>query len=239
VPEQPSSQLRDDPEGLDLLLRPAAPRSWRERGGDLADATGTTPARLVGGAIALALAVAAGLWLTRPAEAPPELSLPFASTAASSGAPPSASTTAPAEVVVDVGGAVLRPGVLHLPAGSRVVDAIDAAGGLAPDADGARVNRAAPLADGQQVYVPRAGEPMPAGVAGAGGGAASAPSGPLDLNTADEVALDALPGIGPATARAIVDHRREIGRFTTVDQLLDVRGIGAAKLEQLRPLVTV
>jgi competence protein ComEA len=80
---------------------------------------------------------------------------------------------------------------------------------------------------------------MPAGVAGAGGGAASAPSGPLDLNTADEVALDALPGIGPATARAIVDHRREIGRFTSVDQLLDVRGIGAAKLEQLRPLVTV
>jgi competence protein ComEA len=138
---------------------------------------------------------------------------------------------------------VVRPGVLHLPAGARVIDAIDAAGGLAPEADGARINRAAPLADGQQVYVPRVGEVLPPGVGAAGaggaGGASTEPTGPLDLNTADEAALDALPGIGPATAKAIVEHRAKIGRFTSVDQLLDVRGIGTAKLEQLRPLVTV
>jgi competence protein ComEA len=151
------------------------------------------------------------------------------------------SSTEATEVVVDVGGAVLRPGVLHLPAGSRVVDALEEAGGLAPEADGARITRAAPLADGQQVYVPRVGEPLPTGVAAAGGpsSASTAPAGPLDLNTADEAALDALPGIGPSTAKAIVEHRARIGRFTSVDQLLDVRGIGAAKLEQLRPLVTV
>ena len=78
-----------------------------------------------------------------------------------------------------------------------------------------------------------------AGDSGAGGGASGAAAGPVDLNEADEAALDALPGIGPATAAAIVQHRQQIGRFTSVDQLLDVRGIGEAKLEQLRPLVTV
>jgi competence protein ComEA len=90
------------------------------------------------------------------------------------------------------------------------------------------------------VYVPAVGEVVPA-VAGGGSDAGSGggTTGPLDLNAADEAALDALPGIGPATASAIVAHRAEIGRFTSVDQLLDVRGIGEAKLEQLRPLVTV
>jgi competence protein ComEA len=238
VPERPLL-IDDDPDadGLPPLARPAPPRSWRERAGDLADATGTTPARIAGGAAALVVAAVVALWLTRPAAPPPEVSLPFASTMASAVGLAPTSSTAPTELVVDVGGAVVRPGVLHLPAGSRVVDALEAAGGLTPEADGARVNRAAPLADGQQVYVPRAGEALPSGVAA--GSAPVAPVGPLDLNTADEAALDALPGIGPSTAKAIVDHRREIGRFTSVDQLLDVRGIGEAKLEQLRPLVTV
>lgn len=234
-----------DAELLGDLVRPGPPPTWRDRAVGLADATGTTPTRLAVGAGLLAVALAVGLWLTRPAPTPPEVSLPFTSTTvvggAAAGTPASTSSTAPQELVVHVAGAVVRPGVLRVPAGARVVDAIEAAGGLAPSADGARLNLAAPVADGSRVYVPAVGEAAPppvAGDAGAGGGA-GAPSGPLDLNAADEAALDALPGVGPSTAAAIVAHRTKIGRFTSVDQLLDVRGIGEAKLEQLRPLVTV
>jgi competence protein ComEA len=122
-----------------------------------------------------------------------------------------------------------------------VADAIATAGGLAADADGARLNLAAPLVDGERVYVLRLGEVAPPPVAGPSGasGGPAAPAGPLDLNTADEAALDGLPGIGPATAAAIVAHRAQIGRFTSVDQLLDVRGIGEAKLDAIRDLVRV
>lgn len=235
APESPSA------EGVPELRRPPPPRTWRERIEQAADATGTTPARIVlggGGAIA---ALVVGIWLTRPPADPVEVSLPFASTTASL-PPASATPSMPDVVVVHVTGAVLAPGVHELPAGSRVIDAIEVAGGLAPDADGARLNLAAPLADGARVYVLRLGEAAPPPVSG---GTASAPAdggvatGPLDLNTADEAALDTLPGVGPATAAAIVQHRARIGRFTSVDQLLDVRGIGDAKLEAIRDLVTV
>ncbi len=228
--------LSDEPTEL---VRPGPPRSWRERVGDLADATGTTPTRLAAGALLVAMAVVVGLWLTRPPSLPPEVSLPFASTTAL-GAATTGTSAPPQDLVVHVAGSVVRPGVLHLRPGARVVDAIDAAGGLAPQADGARINLAAPVADGSRVYVPAVGEAPPAavGLGGAGEGEGGT-AGPVDLNTADEAALDALPGIGPATAKAIVAHRSEIGRFTSVDQLLDVRGIGPAKLEELRPLVTV
>ena len=140
------------------------------------------------------------------------------------------------------------PGVQQLSGGARVVDAVDRAGGATPDADLARVNLAAPVQDGQQVYIPRVGEPMPpppAGTApapGAGGGAGSpagTPAGPVNLNTASADELDTLPGVGPATSAAIIAHRQEQGPFTSVDQLLDVRGIGDAKLAELRDLVTV
>jgi competence protein ComEA len=235
----------DDVEGEGLLVRPRPPRTWRERAEHLADATGTTPARLAVGAVLAAAAVAVGLWLTRPAPAPAEAGLPFASTAPSGAAAPVTTdppTTEAPSVVVDVEGAVLQPGVHRLPGGARVTDAVAAAGGLASTADGARLNLAAPLQDGQRVFVPAVGqEPPPVvGPSGPGdGGADGAPQGPVNLNTADADALDALPGIGPATAAAIIEHRKEIGGYTSVDQLLDVRGIGAAKLEQLRPLVTV
>lgn len=230
----------DEP-GL-ALARPTPPRTWRERLEHLADATGTTPARLLGGAVALAVAVAIVVVVTRPAAPPPEVALPFATSAATSA--PSTSSTAPPveEVVVHVAGAVLRPGVHELAPGARVIDAVDAAGGLAASADAARLNLAAPVADGARVYVPSVGEepPEPVGPAPttAPGGTADL-SGPVDLNRADAAALDALPGVGPATAAAIIEHRERIGGFTSVDQLLDVRGIGEAKLEQLRPLVTV
>jgi competence protein ComEA len=220
------------------LQRPEPPRSWRDRLEQLADATGTSPARIVLGAVALAAVALAVLWLTRPPPPPPEASLPFASTTSS--LLPSPSSVPVAEtIVVHVAGAVVAPGVRELPTDSRVVDAVDAAGGLLPEADGARLNLAARLQDGERVYVPRVGEVVPAAIGGSGAGPGAADTGPVNLNEADEEVLDALPGIGPATAAAIVQHRTEIGRYTSVDQLLDVRGIGPAKLEQLRPLVTV
>jgi competence protein ComEA len=228
------------PDDVALLHRPPPPRSWRERVEQLADATGTTPARILVGGVLLTAVVVAGLWLTRPPAPPAEAALPFASTTVS--LPPASTVASEAEVlVVHVAGAVVVPGIHELPAGSRVVDAIEAAGGLAPDADGARLNLAAPVADGQRVYIPAVGEAAPPPVVGGAdpSGPSGAATGPVDLNQADEAALDALPGVGPATAAAIIQHRQEIGRFTSVDQLLDVRGIGEAKLEQLRPLVTV
>lgn len=229
------------PDDLDLA-RPAPPRSWRERLEHLADATGTTPGRIVVGGALLTAAVLGGLWLTRPPADPVEVSLPFASSTTAAAAPPTSSE--PAVIVVHVAGAVARPGVYELAAEARVVDAVSAAGGLVDDADELRLNLAAPLADGVRVYVPREGEAAPPGVAGAAGPAdEGSPPGPggalVDLNTADASALEALPGVGPATAAAIVDHRERIGGFTSVDQLLDVRGIGEAKLAALRDLVTV
>jgi competence protein ComEA len=141
--------------------------------------------------------------------------------------------------------------VYRLPAGSRVDDLVRAAGGLAPDADRDRVNLAAPLADGERVWVPRtgqaevpevvAGSGVGGGGVGVGGGAPGGSGAPktVDLNTATAEELDTLPGIGPATAAAILAYREQHGRFASVDELLEVRGIGEAKLEQLRASVTV
>lgn len=231
--------MDDGPE----LRRPLPPLTWRERIESIADATGVTPARLVGGGLAVGAALIGALWLLRPPAEPVEVALPFASTT-SSPAATSTSSTEPASLVVHVAGAVMLPGVHEVPAGSRVADAIAAAGGLAPGADEARINLAAPVADGERIYVPVVGEEPPAAVVGSSGGSsaaggATASGGPINLNTADEVALDSLPGVGPATAAAIIEHRERIGGFTSVEQLLDVRGIGEAKLEQLRDLVTV
>jgi competence protein ComEA len=220
------------------LRRPGPPPTWRDRLEHLADATGSTPARIVVGAAVAALAIGVAVWLLRPPDDPPEASLPYASSTLAP--PPTSGSTVPARLVVHVAGAVVAPGLHELPAGSRVADAITAAGGLTPRADAARINLAAPLVDGQRVYVLAVGEEEPAIAVGAPGPApGAAPSGPVNLNTADAEALDALPGIGPATAAAILEHRGKIGSFTTVDELLDVPGIGEAKLEALRDLVTV
>ncbi|MET0728570.1 MAG: helix-hairpin-helix domain-containing protein [Acidimicrobiales bacterium] len=236
----PAPSSNDD--DIPALRRPPPPLTWRDRIEQAADATGTTPARIVIGVAAAAVAVVIGLWLTRPPADPVEVSLPYASTTVSL-LPATTGSTGAATLVVHVAGAVVAPGVHELPAGARVDDAIGVAGGLAPGADGARLNLAAPVADGERVYVPTVGEdPLP--VAGGGTGATGAggtgpATGPVDLNQADAGALDSLPGIGPATASAILEHRDRIGRFTSVEQLLDVRGIGEAKLEGLRDLVTV
>ena len=160
----------------------------------------------------------------------------------------------PGQVVVHVAGAVASPGVVTLDEGARVADAIDAAGGLAQEADPDHLNLARPLTDGEQVRVPRVGEDASAwqgtsgqagASAGGGGGgqtpgaAGPAPSGSVNLNTADAAELETQPGIGPALAQRIIDYRAEHGAFTSVDELTSVSGIGSARLEALRDLVSV
>jgi competence protein ComEA len=243
------------------LPRPLPARTWRQQLAELAESFDVSPRRLVVGAVALACIALVGWRLLAPPPPPAEMRLPFAQPSAagdSATGPASAAgggdgdaggaatpgTAAATEVVVHVAGAVASPGVRRLPPGSRVIDALDAAGGALPEADLARVNLASPLVDGQQVYVPKPGEQppvaagagAPGGVAGSGG---AVPGALVNLNTATAEQLDTLPGVGPATAAAIIAHRDEHGPFTSVDQLIDVRGIGEAKLEQLRDLVAV
>jgi competence protein ComEA len=160
-------------------------------------------------------------------------------------------TTTTGSVVVDVAGAVLHPGVYALAAGSRVHQALAAAGGLDAGADIDVLNLAAPLRDGDRLYVPHSGQPVPIVVVPTGGAQSipavgqtgaigpAVPAAPVDLNRASVEELDALPGVGPSTATAIVSYRTQIGPFASVDDLLKVRGIGPAKLDAIRELVAV
>lgn len=157
------------------------------------------------------------------------------------------STAGPTEVVVHVVGQVARPGLVRLRQGARVADAIDAAGGARSGADVAALNLARVVVDGEQVYVPKPGEAFPPASAGGGsGGGPSGGGGPdgtgggvVNLNTADLATLDTLPGVGPVLAQRIVDWRAEHGRFSSVDELGEVSGIGDKLMAQLRPKVTV
>lgn len=211
--------------------RPEVPARLRERWEELLDATGTGARSLVVGVALVGVVLGALWWLTRQAPPPVEATLPLVQVTA-----PDTTTTTTGPVVVHVAGAVVAPGVHQLPAGSRVIDAVEASGGLTPDADAGAVNLAAAVVDGSQVYVPRVGEVPPVVVTSSG---AADDAGPVDLNSADAALLETLPGIGPATAAAIIDHRERHGPFTTVDGLLEVRGIGEAKLAGLRDLVRV
>lgn len=146
-----------------------------------------------------------------------------------------ASTREPiaAEIYVHILGQVVRPGLYALPDGARAVDAVAAAGGFTPTADAAGVNLARFVSDGEQIVVPAIG------VATTGTAPGIAGDGRVNLNTADAAALDTLPGVGPATAQKILAWREQHGRFESVEDLLDVGGIGEAKLEAIRDLVTV
>jgi competence protein ComEA len=150
---------------------------------------------------------------------------------------------APATITVHVVGAVRRPGVYVLPGGARATDAVAAAGGLLGNAEQGAVNLARVVSDGEQLVVPVQGAAAPGrpdgAAVGPGGRAGPASGGPVDLNTATLEQLDALPGIGPATAQKIVADRTENGPFRSVDDLLRVAGIGPAKLDALKDLVTV
>ena len=153
-------------------------------------------------------------------------------------------------MVVHVVGAVVRPGVVTLGPGSRVSAAIDRAGGATADADLARLNLARVVADGERLYVPKVGETdIPAALdeaTGAGGaavpGGVASPGvevGVVDLNTADQATLETLPGIGPSLAQRILAWRDEHGRFSAVEDLLDVSGIGDGRFADLQDRVRV
>ncbi|MEV1288882.1 ComEA family DNA-binding protein [Micromonospora sp. NPDC049679] len=201
------------------------------------------------GVIAAVVVVGAGVvaWWSRPAVEP----VPGAP-AELTAAPPTASAPAASgggEVVVAVAGRVRRPGLVRLPTGARVADVLDAAGGALPGTDVALLNLARKVSDGELIMVgvtPPPGVGAPPGIApGAGGpeGAAPAPGAPgggkINLNTATLAQLDALPGVGPVLAQRILDHRQRRGSFRSVGDLRQVDGIGDARFEQLRELVTV
>jgi competence protein ComEA len=176
--------------------------------------------------VVAALAVTVGIGIVRGAMAPTEQVVVEAT--------PTAVPGPSADLYVHVSGAVRSPGLYVVPAGSRVVDAIAAAGGFADDADRDAVNLARAVDDGEQLPVPRVGEaPAQAGAAPA------AADGRVNLNTADASQLEELPRIGPALAERIIAWRDDNGRFTSVDDLLAVPGIGDKMLESLRDLVTV
>ena len=191
------------------------------------------------GVLLVALLVAAGLvlaawrsWPEDPAGAGDVVPERTAAVAVSSSPAPHASGT---PVVVHVAGRVATPGLVTLPSGSRVGDALAAAGGALPDGDLDAVNLARVLVDGEQVLLPAPGQAVagPAVVSGPGG------AGPLDLNSATAEQLDALPGVGEVLAARIVAWREENGRFTGVDDLGEVSGIGPKLLDGVRDLVTV
>jgi competence protein ComEA len=217
--------------------RPQWSVRWHEWRGD----------RRVAAAVLACIAVgAAAAWFRAGTTSSPALPPPAAGAPIDTPATNTSLTRPAAAIVVDVVGAVRRIGVVRLPAGARVVDAIDAAGGADPAADLTRLNLAAALSDGARVSVPRVGAPAPgvdpsavSGGSSSGSDLTPSASAPIDLNTANAQQLDALPGIGPATATAIVNDRDAHGPFHSVDDLGRVRGIGKAKLEQLRELVRV
>jgi competence protein ComEA len=206
---------------------------WLERRGIGAQAGGRSAVAI--GVAALA-AVLAGWWLLagRP-HASAEPSSPALSLAAPA---TSASSHAAVRVVVDVVGKVRRPGVYRLPDGSRVDDALTAAGGALPGVDLSQLNLASKLTDGEQIAVGMPGAASAVGVPGTGA-ASGAAAAPVDLNTATVQQLDTLPGVGPVLAQRIVDWRTQHGRFDSVDQLQEVNGIGPSRLADMRPLVTV
>jgi len=207
--------------------------------------------RKVASSVGVVVAVAiVGWWLVKPN--PPDATAhlsrvdgtsatsPDDSTAAASSFAPTADVSTlevpTLEVVVHVAGSVSTPGVYTLASGSRVVDAVAAAGGALPRARVDALNLAAALRDGEQIYVPAIGEVVNAPAAAT---ASTGSSFPLDLNAATIEQLDQLPGVGPATANAIIARRTEIGRFVSVDDLLEVPGLGPAKVAAIRGLVTV
>jgi competence protein ComEA len=208
-------------------------------------------ARLVTSAIAVVVVCVGAWWLIRPSAPPSESALPVASVSAIVATLPPPTTVplpqaapgelregAGARVTVHVAGAVNVPGVYELPVGSRVDDAVSSAGGPTGDAELGRVNLAAPLVDGSQVYLPMEGEEgVPVASASVASPADAKPAGPVDINRATAAELETLPGVGPATAAAIVTERDRNGPFVSLAELDRVPGIGPAKVAALDGLV--
>lgn len=195
-------------------------------------------------AVAAVVVVAAAVWAwrARPSAEPvqPVAASSEAPVSATTGAVPGAPMSAgsPGQVVVALAGKVRRPGLVRLPAGARVADAIEAAGGALPGVDVALLNPARKVTDGELILVGVTAPPGQA-VPGPAAGGSAAPAGPVNLNTATLAQLDALPGVGPVLAQRILDHRDRNGGFRSVSDLRQVDGIGDARYEQLKELVTV
>ncbi|MDP9233045.1 MAG: ComEA family DNA-binding protein [Actinomycetota bacterium] len=216
---------------------------WRERVEELQSRRGGW---VVAGFVLVVVAAALVLWARgAPAQIAPPATPPVGETSAL--AQTSASPTA-GFLYVDVSGAVRRPGLYKLQPGSRVADAIRAAGGAVRRADLEVLNLAQPLTDGVKVDVARKGTSQGAAASSAAAtsgeagttGVVPSPTVPIvNINTADEPTLELIPGVGPVTANAILDYRNRIGRFATIDQLLDVNGIGPATIENIRPYITI
>ena len=222
--------------------------------------------RMIGTVLSVAFVGIAGWWLVQVPPPPPEANLSFASTTVAAsptiGVSASSINTTPQIITVHVAGAVKNPGVYRLKYGSRINDGIVAAGGATSAANLDVINLATVLNEGEQIYVPKRGEKPhvitnrpqvggaggvagaggaggAGGVAGAGGAANSAVPQLININLASVVELEQLPGVGPATAKAIVAHREKNGAFLKVEDLLKVRGIGPAKLSEILPRARV
>jgi competence protein ComEA len=228
----------EDRHARPATVRPA-PRGPRGRVGALLAGAGRQRAAVA--VLALAALLGAGAVWARatPRPAGPPLGPPDAAAAAQALPRADAEEPPAGRVAVHVAGRVRRPGLVRLPAGSRVQDAVRAAGGVTSGADLEAVNLARKLLDGEQVRVPGHGETIPAPPPGAASGpGAATTAGPLDLNTATSEQLDTLPGVGEVTASRIVAYR-SAHPFTSVDELLEVPGIGQRRFDQLKDLVTV
>lgn len=210
--------------------------------------------RIFASALGVVVVVIGAWWVVRVPPPPPEASIPFATTSIASmqGLLPGDVITSPdvsLQITVYVSGEVVKPGVYVLLPTARVIDALEVAGGATNQADLVVVNLAAPLVDAAQVFFPRKGStphatlPRPhAGVnlpIAGGSDVAGVVAGIVDINSATLSDLDALPGVGPSTAQAIIDYRVANGPYASVDDLLNVRGIGPSKLAAMRARVRV
>jgi len=222
--------------------------------------------RIIASSVGVLVVVAGGWWIMRSPPPPIEAGIAFAPSLVSTVVPRvdsagveiatspviSTSVSSPATITVHVAGEVQLPGVVVIASSSRVVDAVAAAGGATARADLDAVNLATPLVDAAQVYIPRRGatpkpvvvrprpgfNPPTTATVNIGGGATGGAT-VIDLNAATEQQLDTLPGVGPSTARAIIAYREKHGPFARIEDLLNVRGIGPAKLDALRGLVRI
>ena len=216
--------------------------------------------RLVGSVVSVVLVASAGWWLVQVPPPPPEAALEFAPSLTSvpvvsksvavGDALPDANVIVPQFLTVHVAGAVKSPGVYRLRQGARVNDGVDAAGGATTSADLDSVNLASLVNEGEQIYIPKRGEKprtitsrpqLSVGDAASnrvtGGGEVA--TRVININLASATQLEQLPGVGPATAKAIVAYREKYGAFNTVEDLLKVRGIGPAKLSEILPRASV
>lgn len=256
VPEEPAALVQDRTPvpGRHAARRPTVVAGVRTVGrgpaGRLLEHVGLRVTHLVWvAAFAMAALAVTSWWLVRAKES--AVVTPVAAPAAETPGPAAAATDRPgvppgapapstaAEVVVDVTGKVRRPGLVVLPVGSRVADALEAAGGARRGVDLQPLNLARVLVDGEQIVVGGPAGPPAPGSTGAAAPPAATPGGLVNLNTATQAELEELPGVGPVTAGAIIEWRTRHGGFASVEDLLEVSGIGEVTLERLAPLVTV